>query len=392
MTKQKKLFTWIFGPIIALIIVFFVAHNILINHEIKANAATDVPLQLTRQLPPIAVDRPVRILAIWGGGIYGIIPAVALAELEKRSGKPISELFDVIVGTSTGSIVAILLTFPDATGKAKFTAQQVVDFYNNDAGKMFYSPWYNRILTLNGLLGPKYVTQERDALLKAELGEVRFAQLLTNVAIPSYDFVREQPVIFYNWTKADGDNDKENFMVRDLLGGAISPPAYFAPNSIHNLKNQKYALADAAIFMNAPALLALQTAINNYPNREYVLVTLGTGNNSPQLETSKMGGWGFVNWSSRIFPVSLYARELLTCMFVVDFFNEQALRTNHFTLHELNIDIPNVKPMDDISSQNIKEINALGHKMVVENDAKLNAILKEVVLPHADKTGTKLKP
>jgi len=48
------------------------------------------------------MGKPLRILAIDGGGIRGIIPAVVLAAIEKQSGKPICELFDLIAGTSTG--------------------------------------------------------------------------------------------------------------------------------------------------------------------------------------------------------------------------------------------------------------------------------------------------
>ena len=41
-----------------------------------------------------------RILSIDGGGIRGILPAMVLSEIEKRTGKKIFQLFDLIVGTS----------------------------------------------------------------------------------------------------------------------------------------------------------------------------------------------------------------------------------------------------------------------------------------------------
>ncbi len=46
---------------------------------------------------------PRRVLSIDGGGIRGIIPALVLAHVEQRTGKPCSELFDLMVGTSTGA-------------------------------------------------------------------------------------------------------------------------------------------------------------------------------------------------------------------------------------------------------------------------------------------------
>src|SRR5215213_11927579 len=47
-----------------------------------------------------------RVLAIDGGGIRGLIPALVLAELEDRAGRRVFEMFDLIAGTSTGGILA----------------------------------------------------------------------------------------------------------------------------------------------------------------------------------------------------------------------------------------------------------------------------------------------
>lgn len=49
-------------------------------------------------------------LCIDGGGILGVGAARALMEFEQESGKPIIEQFDYIAGTSTGAILAVLLS------------------------------------------------------------------------------------------------------------------------------------------------------------------------------------------------------------------------------------------------------------------------------------------
>jgi len=65
----------------------------------------------------------VRALSIDGGGIRGIIPATILMQLEAETGKRVFELFDVIVGTSTGGILALAATCAQADGRPKPMSQ-----------------------------------------------------------------------------------------------------------------------------------------------------------------------------------------------------------------------------------------------------------------------------
>ena len=58
-----------------------------------------------------------RILFLDGGGIRGLIQIEILEQLEKKTGRKITELFDWIVGTSTGGIVALALVY----GKLQFS-------------------------------------------------------------------------------------------------------------------------------------------------------------------------------------------------------------------------------------------------------------------------------
>ena len=49
----------------------------------------------------------IKVLAIDGGGIRGIIPAMILAEIQTRLGMDLFKAFDLITGTSTGGIIAL---------------------------------------------------------------------------------------------------------------------------------------------------------------------------------------------------------------------------------------------------------------------------------------------
>ena len=48
-----------------------------------------------------------RILAIDGGGIKGVFPAAFLATVEDTIKRNVADYFDLIVGTSTGGIIAL---------------------------------------------------------------------------------------------------------------------------------------------------------------------------------------------------------------------------------------------------------------------------------------------
>src|SRR3954454_6021277 len=81
---------------------------------------------------------PVRILAIDGGGVRGLIPAVVLADLERRTGRRTAEMFDLIAGTSTGGILACGRTRPGETGPPACTAADLMALYDSEGPEIFH--------------------------------------------------------------------------------------------------------------------------------------------------------------------------------------------------------------------------------------------------------------
>ena len=54
-----------------------------------------------------------RVLCLDGGGIKGLVLIEMLAVIERISGKRIVDLFDWIIGTSTGGILALALVYSE---------------------------------------------------------------------------------------------------------------------------------------------------------------------------------------------------------------------------------------------------------------------------------------
>src|SRR6516225_3615857 len=72
-----------------------------------------------------------RVLCIDGGGIKGVFPASFLSTIEQTLGRPIADYFDLIVGTSTGGIIALGLGLG-------LSASELLRFYQERGPKIFY--------------------------------------------------------------------------------------------------------------------------------------------------------------------------------------------------------------------------------------------------------------
>src|SRR4051812_9890081 len=84
---------------------------------------------------------PIRILSLDGGGIRGLSSLLMLREIMKqiadddgvedaRSMRP-ADCFDIICGTSTGGLIAILL------GRLRLTVTEAIDVYQEMAKRIF---------------------------------------------------------------------------------------------------------------------------------------------------------------------------------------------------------------------------------------------------------------
>jgi patatin-like phospholipase/acyl hydrolase len=138
----------------------------------------------------------IKVLSIDGGGIRGIIPAMILSEIERRAQRPISELFHLTAGTSTGGILALGLTKPDGQGKPEYTAEKLIMFYEAEGKRIFSSPLKHRIRTAWSLSEEKYSSEGIEGVSYEYFGEARLKDALADVLIASYEIERRSPFFF----------------------------------------------------------------------------------------------------------------------------------------------------------------------------------------------------
>jgi predicted acylesterase/phospholipase RssA len=87
---------------------------------------------------PLPQGRGLRILSMDGGGMKGMATVRLLRQLELRTGRPIHSLFDLIVGTSTGGLLAVAL------GLRKFSMYEAEKIYKVLGQKVFSRPNLNK--------------------------------------------------------------------------------------------------------------------------------------------------------------------------------------------------------------------------------------------------------
>ena len=139
-----------------------------------------------------------RILSIDGGGIRGLIPGVLLAELEERTGQPISRLFDHIAGTSTGSVIAlgVSLASPDDRTKPRFRAQEVVDRYATLGQSVFSHQGLRAALHKANPTTPKYFNASLHNHLQSSFGGAYLSEALMGVTIPAFAICSREAFVF----------------------------------------------------------------------------------------------------------------------------------------------------------------------------------------------------
>ena len=70
-----------------------------------------------------------KVLCLDGGGVRGLVQIEMLRQIEQRTGNRIVELFDWIIGTSTGGVVALALVYGESAPGVAMTITQLQKIY-----------------------------------------------------------------------------------------------------------------------------------------------------------------------------------------------------------------------------------------------------------------------
>src|SRR5918997_1460582 len=120
-------------------------------------------------------------LAIDGGGIRGLIPALVLAEIERRTGRPMADMVDLVAGTSTGGVLACGLTRPGTDGRPRFSAEELAGIYVEEGPRIFRRGLLKRIASVEGWVDERYDDDGLNTALECYLADATLSDALTDV-------------------------------------------------------------------------------------------------------------------------------------------------------------------------------------------------------------------
>jgi predicted acylesterase/phospholipase RssA len=318
-----------------------------------------------------------KVLAVDGGGIRGIIPALVLAEIENRTNRPISDLFDLVAGTSTGGIIALGLVKPGANGKPDKSASDIVSIYRQTGTKIFPQTFLQGLHV--GLIhGAKYESAGLESVLKDQFGDVRLKDALKPVLIPSHDIGHQTP-LFFKSEKAKA-SPVDDFVMRDVVRATTAAPTYFTPTRVQPADaSESFGLVDGGIDAGNPAMCAYAEAIKMGKAGDGVLmVSLGTGTQGWSLDFEKAGDWGALEWASPLIGMVLDGSNI-----TVDYQLRQILQTDAppqlYYRFQVMLD-GSTGGIDDASARNLNHLSDLTQSYLSqpETQTSLTALCEQL--------------
>lgn len=252
---------------------------------------------------------PKKVLSLDGGGIRGVLTLEFLEQIEtllgKRSSNPeefrLCDYFDLIGGTSTGSIIAAMLSCGFSVGEIKKLYRQLADEV------------FQRSVLRDGLFVSKFPEKPLRKALVSYLGKettLESDRIRTGLMIMTKRLDTGSPWPLHNcpfgpyFNPKPGSGDaiaNKDFLLAQIVRASTAAPHFFKPEKIVVATNElgesvEGAFVDGGVSTaNNPALQMLMLASLkgygfNWPlgRERLLLVSIGTGEFPIRMKTKKV--------------------------------------------------------------------------------------------------------
>jgi patatin-like phospholipase/acyl hydrolase len=319
------------------------------------------------------------ILSVNGGGERGIIPAVFLSQVEKRTGRPIRKLFDILAGTSTGGILIDGLSLPDCVGEPKYTAEQMVNLYVTEGPVIFKKSLVRQVWNQFIVGGAKYPASGIEGVLGKYFGNALYKDQLGLSIVASYETQQREAWFFKNWDPDDGART-----VAYISRATSAAPTYFPPLANGNNGG---AFIDGGVAANDPAACALAEAILlSQPGDDFLVVSVGTGKYQQPYTYKQLNGYRLWNWAGTILDILMdsqpqvtnYIMQKIMQLQMPQQYHDRIQRTRFYTF-DCNLSAEN-EAMDNTDPQQLATLQQLGLSMTEgDNQASFEAMCDRLV-------------
>lgn len=325
------------------------------------------------------------ILAIDGGGIRGLIPAKVLAELErelklKNPNKSLYEYFDLICGTSTGSILAIAI----ALG---IPAAELVKFYKEHA-QLIFPRWYLKVLPrksraiITSIYSNKNLREKlKEIYTDANGGKIPIINdLKTRVCIPVFNGNDGQINVIKTKHREDYVRDYK-LPAHEVALSSSSAPIYFPPHTF-SFSNEfgegvNVNMIDGGIFANNPSLIGILEATEklNFDFANIRLLSLGTGKGKHIIKSGwkPKDIWYWLFPKPRLLDIILDSQAQMTEQYILFLKRVAEKKDNEFGYLRIQHDFGgDTIDLNASSKKDLQRLESIGDELAKNN---LHAIL-----------------
>lgn len=234
-----------------------------------------------------------QILSFDGGGQKGLFPAAVLAAVEGDLGIKIADHFDLIVGTSTGGLIALGLG-------AGLRPAEIVEFYVSTGPNIFGAG-----RRLGRLWRPKHDARRLQAALTEVFGDRLLGSSTKRLVIPAYSLDSNDVYVFKTPHHDRLRRDHKERMVDVAMASSAAPT--FLP--AFRLGNNR--LIDGGVWANNPALIAVAEAKSmlGVPVSDIRILSMGTTDECISLGNELNHG-GLFQWARPAAGLLLHAQAI----------------------------------------------------------------------------------
>lgn len=311
-----------------------------------------------------------------GGGVRGLLIALLLARLERKTNTPICHIFDYVGGTSISGILGLGLTMSKDGKNPCMSGADLVDLLKNHSAEIFptASHWNVPARIWNSassLFYSQYDPQPLENLLQQHLGQLKLNSALTNVMVTAVDPSLNAP------RNLDNNTDPE-CLAWHAARASSAAPTYFKAYKVESIARQPY-LVDGGLYQNNPAFVTLMQLKDFVQTRQQqpfqfnqvTLLSLGTGDVPINPIPNNAG----------IFPA--VAPLIEACM-------QTQVRGTHMTLtsllkenetyFRLNPSLDRPIPLDNLSDENTELLTQAAESQfeMIDKFAELDVVRKRL--------------